>query len=426
VEKIKVLSLRFDIPNGHTVDVYVQTGGYKALEKALREMTPAQVIEEVKKSALRGRGGAGFSAGMKWDFVPKGSPKPKYVICNADEGEPGTCKDRLILEKDPHSMIEGILIAAYAIEAHLAFIYIRGEYWRLKEIVEGAVEEARERGFVGKNILGSGFDCDIIVHPGAGSYICGEETALMESLEGKRGYPRIKPPFPAVVGVYGCPTIINNVETLASVPPIILNGGDWFRRLGTEKSGGTRLFAVSGHVARPGVYELPMGYPMKKMIDEDCGGLRQGKRLKAVIPGGSSAPMLTAEEVERCTLDFESLASLGSMLGSGAIIVMDEDTDIVRVVYCLSKFYEHESCGWCVPCREGTRWIVKLLQRILSGHGRPKDIELLDELARNIFGNTHCPFGDAVAWAVYPAVEKFRADFEKYVRKPEVAVSVSV
>jgi NADH-quinone oxidoreductase subunit F len=308
------------------------------------------------------------------------------------------------------------------VDAHLAFIYIRGEYWYLKERLERAIEEAREHGFVGANILGSGFSCEIIVHPGAGAYICGEETALMESLEGKRGYPRIKPPFPAVVGLYGCPTVINNVETLASVPPIIVNGGEWFRRLGTEKSGGTRLFAVSGHVARPGVYELPMGYPMKRMIEEDCGGIRGGKRLKAVIPGGSSAPILTAEEVEQCTLDFESLAALKSMLGSGAIIVMDEDTDIAQVVYRITKFYEHESCGWCVPCREGTRWMRKLLERLLRGEGRSRDIDLLSELARHIFGTTHCPLGDAAAWAVYPAIEKFRADFEKYVRAPAVSV----
>ncbi len=423
MEKVRVLSARFDLPDSHTIQVYLRTGGYEALRKALTEMTPEEVIEEVKRSALRGRGGAGFSTGMKWSFVPKDSPKPKYVIANADESEPGTCKDRVLMEKDPHAVIEGIVLAAYAVGAHLAFIYIRGEYWYLKERLEQAIEEARAHGFVGKDILGSGFECEILVHPGAGAYICGEETALMESLEGKRGYPRIKPPFPAVVGLYGCPTVINNVETLASVPPIIRHGGDWFRRLGTEKSGGTRLFAVSGHVVRPGVYELPMGYPLKRLIEEDCGGIRGGKRLKAVIPGGSSAPILTAQEVERCTLDFESLAELRSMLGSGAIIVMDEDTDIAQVVYRITKFYEHESCGWCVPCREGTRWMRKLLERLLRGGGRPRDVDLLYELARNIFGTTHCPLGDAAAWAVYPAVEKFRADFEKYVRTPTVAIS---
>jgi NADH-quinone oxidoreductase subunit F len=422
MEKVRVLSARFDLPDSHTIEVYLRTGGYQALRKALTEMTPEDVIEEVKRSALRGRGGAGFSTGMKWSFVPKDSPKPKYVIANADESEPGTCKDRVLMEKDPHAVIEGILLAAYAVGAQLAFIYIRGEYWYLKERLERAIEEARAHGFVGANILGSDFCCDIIVHPGAGAYICGEETALMESLEGKRGYPRIKPPFPAVVGLYGCPTVINNVETLASVPPIILNGGEWFRRLGTDKSGGTRLFAVSGHVVRPGVYELPMGYPMKRLIEEDCGGIRGGKRLKAVIPGGSSAPILTAEEVERCTLDFESLAALRSMLGSGAIIVMDEDTDIVQVVYRITKFYEHESCGWCVPCREGTRWMRKVLERLVRGEGRPKDIDLLDGLARHIFGTTHCPLGDAAAWAVYPAIEKFRADFERYVRAETVSV----
>lgn len=409
----KVLSARFDIPDSHTLDVYLQTGGYQALEKVLKEMTPEQVIEEVKKSALRGRGGAGFSAGMKWSFVPKDSTKPKYVVVNADESEPGTFKDRLIMEKDPHSMIEGALIAAYAIDAHLTFIYIRGEYWYLKERLERAIEEARQRSYVGQNILGTGFDCDIIVHPGAGAYICGEETALLESLEGKRGYPRIKPPFPAVVGLYDCPTVINNVETLASVPPIILKGGDWFRQLGTEKSGGTRLFAVSGHVARPGVYERPLGYPLKKLI-EDCGGIRNGKKLKAVIPGGTSAPILTAEEAETITLDFEALAAVGSMLGSGGVIVMDEDTDIVQATYRCIKFYAHESCGWCVPCREGTHWLVKIFQRLMRGGGTEKDIEMLVELSDNMFGRTHCPLGDAAAWAVAPAVKKFRADFERY------------
>ncbi len=424
MDKPKVLSARFERADAHRLAVYRQTGGYRALEKALAEMRPEDVIEEVKKSALRGRGGAGFSTGLKWSFVPTDSGKPTYVICNADESEPGTCKDRLLMEKDPHAIIEGILLAAYAIGAHLAFIYIRGEYWYLKEILENAVEEARAHGYVGRNILGRGFDCDILVHPGAGAYICGEETALMESLEGKRAYPRIKPPFPAQVGLYGCPTIINNVETLASVPPIILNGGDWFRRLGTEKSGGTRLFAVSGHVQRPGVYEVPMGYPMKALIYDECGGIRQGRRLKAVIPGGSSAPILTAEQAESCTLDFESLAALKSMLGSGALIIMDETTDLVKVVYRITRFYAHESCGWCVPCREGTRWMVKILERLLSGRGRDKDLVLLYDLAKNIFGTTHCPLGDAAAWAVYPALEKFPADFQKYVTRPTVALEV--
>jgi NADH-quinone oxidoreductase subunit F len=415
----QVLSARFDLPDSHTLDVYLQTGGYKALEKALKEMTTEQIIDEVKKSALRGRGGAGFSAGMKWGFVPKDSPKPKYLVCNADESEPGTFKDRLILEKDPHSLIEGILIASRAIDCHQAFVYIRGEYWYIKEHLERAIDEARRRGFVGTNILGAGYDCDIVVHPGAGAYICGEETALLESLEGKRGYPRIKPPFPALVGLYGCPTVINNVETLASVPPIILKGGDWFRDLGTPKSGGTRLYAVSGHVVRPGVYERPLGYPLAKLIYEDCGGIEGGKRLKAVIPGGTSAPILSADEAEKITMDFEALAAVGSMLGSGGVIVMDEDTDMVEVVYRCIKFYAHESCGWCVPCREGTRWIVKIIERIKRGGGTMKDIEMLVELADNMFGRTHCPLGDAAAWAVAPAVKKFRADFERYIQRRE-------
>lgn len=418
----KVLSARFDIPNSHTLDVYLQHGGYRALQKALTEMTPEQITEEVKKSALRGRGGAGFSTGLKWSFVPKDSPKPIYLVVNADESEPGTFKDRPIMEKDPHALLEGMMIAAYAISSHLAFIYIRGEYWYLKERLEQAIEEARARGYVGKNILGIGFDCDVIVHPGAGAYICGEETALLESLEGKRGYPRIKPPFPALVGLYSCPTVVNNVETIASVPPIIVNGGDWFRRLGTEKSGGTRLFAVSGHVERPGVYERPLGYPLKQLI-EDCGGVRGGRKLKAVIPGGTSAPILTAEEAETITLDFEALAAIGSMLGSGGVIVMDETTDIVQATYRSIKFYEHESCGWCVPCREGTNWLVKIFRRLLRGGGTERDIDMLIELSDNMFGRTHCPLGDAAAWAVAPAVKKFRAEFERYVQR---RVSVAV
>lgn len=418
----KVLSARFDIPNSHTLDVYLQHGGYKALEKALRQMTPEQITEEVKKSALRGRGGAGFSTGLKWSFVPKDGSKPIYLVVNADESEPGTFKDRPIMEKDPHALLEGMMIAAYAINSHQAFIYIRGEYWYLKERLEQAIEEARASGYVGQNILGSGFDCDVIVHPGAGAYICGEETALLESLEGKRGYPRIKPPFPALVGLYGCPTVVNNVETIASVPPIIVNGGDWFRRLGTEKSGGTRLFAVSGHVERPGVYERPLGYPLKQLI-EDCGGVRGGKKLKAVIPGGTSAPILTAEEAETITLDFEALAAIGSMLGSGGVIVMDETTDIVQATYRSIKFYEHESCGWCVPCREGTNWLVKIFRRLLRGGGTDRDIDMLIELSDNMFGRTHCPLGDAAAWAVAPAVKKFRAEFERYVQR---RVSVAV
>lgn len=419
----KVITARFDLPDSHRIETYLTQSGYRAIEKALRSMTPDQVIEEVKKSALRGRGGAGFPTGMKWSFVPKDSPKPKYLVVNADESEPGTFKDRLIMERDPHALIEGILIASYAIGCHVSFIYIRGEYWYLIERLERALAEALERGFLGRGILGTDFDLKIVVHPGAGAYICGEETSLLESLEGKRGYPRIKPPFPAVVGLYGCPTAVNNVETLVSVPPIIMNGGEWYRRLGTEKSGGTRLFAVSGHVNRPGAYELPMGYPLRKLIYEDCGGMRNGKKLKAVIPGGASAPILTAEEAERTTLDFECLAELKSMLGSGAIIIMDEDTDIFKACWRLTQFFEHESCGWCVPCREGTRWMSKIFERLYRGEGRSRDIDLLAELSNNMFGKTHCPLGDASAWAVEPAICKFRGEFEKYVTAPQAAAA---
>ncbi len=414
----KVVTARFDLPDSRRIETYIGQGGYKAIEKVLKEMSPEQVIEEIKKSALRGRGGAGFPTGMKWSFVPKDNPKPKYLVINADESEPGTFKDRLIIERDPHALLEGIPISSYSIGCQLAFIYIRGEYWYLIDTIEHALAEARERGYLGQNILGSGFHLKVVVHPGAGAYICGEETSLLESLEGKRGYPRIKPPFPAVVGLYGCPTAINNVETLVSIPPIILHGGDWYRQLGTEKSGGTRLFAVSGHVNKPGAYELPMGYPLKKLIYEDCGGILNGKKLKAVIPGGASAPILTAEEAEGATLDFECLAQLKSMLGSGAIIVMDEDTDIFKSCWRITEFFEHESCGWCVPCREGTRWMSKIFERLHAGRGLPRDIDLLVELSNNMFGRTHCPLGDAAAWAVEPAIKKFRGDFERYLMRP--------
>jgi NADH-quinone oxidoreductase subunit F len=408
-----VISRRFGIRLSHKIDVYLQHDGYKALEKALREMTPETIIDEVKKSNLRGRGGAGFPTGMKWSFVPKDSPKPKYVICNADESEPGTCKDRPLMEMDPHQMIEGITIAGRAIGAHKGFIYIRGEYRYVLDIVQTAVEEAYSRNYLGNNILGSGFDFDIVVHTGAGAYECGEESALMESLEGKRGYPRIKPPFPAVVGLYGCPTIINNVETLSTVPAIILEGGEKYASRGTPKNGGTRMLCVAGHVAKPGIYEIPLGMNMKKFIYEMAGGIPNGKKLKAVIPGGSSCPLLSASEID-IPMDYDSVAKAGSMLGSGGMVVMDEDTCMVDMARRIMHFYAHESCGWCIPCREGTTWLRKILDRFHDGFGRMEDIDLIGDLSKNMLGRTFCPLGDAAALPTISIVQKWRDEFEQH------------
>jgi NADH-quinone oxidoreductase subunit F len=413
----KVLTSRFHL-NGRACDigVYEETGGYKALPKALNEFKPDQIIDEVRKSVLRGRGGAGFGTGMKWSFVPKESKRPKYLVCNADESEPGTGKDRDLMRYDPHQMIEGMIISAYAIGSNTSYIYIRGEYWYIKEILETALAQAYAKGYLGQNILGSGFDHDMYVHTGAGAYICGEETALLESLEGKRGHPRLKPPFPAVVGLYGGPTVVNNVETLAVVPHIILNGGEWYKALGTEKSGGTKLFTVSGHVNKPGNYEVPMGYPFMSLLNNECGGMRGGRKLKACIPGGSSVPILNAEECEKLTMDYESAASLGTMLGSGGVIVMDETTDIFETTRNITHFYKHESCGWCTPCREGTRWLYKVFERMHKREGRPGDVELLYDLADKILGKSFCALGDAAAMPVQSAIKKFRGDFEARIK----------
>ena len=408
-----LISKRWGIPDSHKLEVYRENEGYAALEKALKEMTPESIIEEVKKSNLRGRGGAGFSAGMKWNFVPKDSPKPKYIICNADESEPGTCKDRPLLEMDPHQVIEGITIAGRAIGAKRGFIYIRGEYRYVQEIVDRAIEEAYAAGYLGQNILSSGFDFDLCTHTGAGSYECGEESALMESLEGKRGYPRIRPPFPAVVGLYGCPTIINNVETLSSVPAIIREGAGAYAGRGTARSGGTRLVAVSGHVNRPGIYEMPLGFNMKRFIEEVAGGVRGGRKLKAVIPGGSSCPLLRADEVD-VPMDYDSLAKAGSMLGSGGMVVIDEETCMVDLARRIMQFYAHESCGWCIPCREGTSWLRKMLERFHAGVGRPEDIPLIGELAKNMLGRTLCPLGDAAAMPTISIVNKWKHEFEEH------------
>ena len=413
--EVPVISKRFGIPDSRTIGVYLQHEGYQALEKALKQMTPDQIIDEVKKSNLRGRGGAGFPAGMKWSFVPKDINKPKYVLANGDESEPGTSKDRPLMEMDPHQLIEGMVIAGRAIGSHQGYVYIRGEYRYVIDLVEAAIAEAYAKGYLGKNILGSGFDFDLAAHTGAGAYECGEESALMESLEGKRGYPRIKPPFPAVVGLYGCPTIINNIETLSTVPAIIRQGGEWYAGLGTPRNGGTRLYSISGHVNRPGIYELPLGFPLRRLIEDVAGGVRGGKKLKAVIPGGSSCPLLTADEID-INMDYDSVAKAGSMLGSGGTVVIDEDTCMVDVARRIMHFYAHESCGWCIPCREGTTWLRKLLDRFHAGGGTPEDIPMIDELAKNILGRTFCPLGDAAAMPTISIVNKWRHEFEEHLQ----------
>lgn len=412
--EVKVISKHFGLPNSTSLDVYVQHEGYQALKKGL-SMKPEDVINEVKNSGLRGRGGAGFNTGMKWSFVPKQSAKPKYVVCNADESEPGTCKDRPLMEYDPHQLIEGIIIAGYAIQSHQGFIYVRGEYRYLLDIVDRALAEAYAGGYLGKNIQGSGFDFEICTHTGAGAYECGEETALLNSLEGLRGYPRIKPPFPAVVGLYGGPTVINNVETLCNVPHILMNGADWYSQLGSPKNGGTRLFCLSGHIARPGIYELPMGFPLRRMIEEIGGGVLGGKKLKAVIPGGSSCPVLTAEEID-VNMDYDSVAKIGSMLGSGGVVVLDEDACMVKLVGRIMRFYAHESCGWCIPCREGTSWLKHLFDRFHEGGAMPDDADTALDVSYNILGKTLCPLGDAAAMPTISILKKFRHEFEEHLK----------
>lgn len=410
--EVKVLTRRFGLPNSPSIATYLATDGYEAFRTAL-EMKPEEIIEEIKTSNLRGRGGAGFPMGLKWGFVPRASAKPKYIVVNADESEPGTCKDRLLIENDPHQLLEGMLIAGLAVNAHAGYIYVRGEYRHLIEILDRAIGEATWEGFVGKDILGSGFDFPIYTHTGAGAYECGEESALLESLEGKRGVPRIRPPFPAAAGLFQCPTVLNNVESISAAPAIIRDGGAAFAALGAPKNGGTRLFCISGHVNKPGVYELPMGFNLLRMIHEVAGGIRGGKELKAVIPGGSSCPVLKAEECD-LAMDFDSLAQAGSMLGSGGVIVMDEDTCMVRVAQRIMRFYAHESCGWCIPCREGTIWLRKLLTRFHDGGGTVSDIGLIDDIAKNMLGRTFCPLGDAAALPTISIVEKFRDEFEAH------------
>jgi NADH-quinone oxidoreductase subunit F len=398
--------------DSRTLAAYLSAGGYGALKKALA-MTPDAVTQEVIASELRGRGGAGFPTGRKWTFVPKDHPGPRYLVCNADESEPGTFKDRELIEHDPHMVLEGIAIAAYAIRANTAYIYIRGEFVRWARILEEAIAEARAGGYLGKNALGSGYDVDIWVHRGAGAYICGEETALIESLEGKRGFPRLKPPFPAVVGVFGKPTVVNNVETLACVPHIIERGAAWFASIGRPRNTGPKLYCVSGHVAKPGVYELPIGVTFREIIDTACGGMRAGSTLKAFFPGGSSAPIMTAADVD-VRADFDACAEAGTMLGSGGVIVLDESVDIVEAAANLAHFYAHESCGQCTPCREGSDWAMDILDRLVAGHGRPGDPETLLRICRFASaGMTICPLGDAFSLPIASMVNKFRAEFDR-------------
>lgn len=411
-----------DIPDYHKIDVYEKNGGYQTLKKALG-MSQQAIIDEVKKSNLKGRGGACFPTGMKWSFLAK-NDKPKYLICNGDESEPGSFKDREIFEKNPHQFLEGVLISAYALGVKDAYVYIRGEYWRWINMMEVALADAYKKGYIGKNIFGTDFSVNVHLHTGAGAYICGEESSMMNSLEGKRAYPRVKPPFPAVIGVWGCPTIINNIETLANIPEIIKNGGEWFSKIGAAAHPGTLLFGVSGHVNKPGVYELETGTPLMTIINDVCGGVKNGKEIKMVIPGGSSMPPLTREECLTMKMDNESLKAIGSAIGTAGVMVMDEDTDLLKVLKRITKFYYHESCGQCTPCREGCGWMLRVLDRIDRGEGRQEDLDLLISVAENIEGNTICALGDAAAWPVKWTIRKFRDEFAAKIPKHAVTLPI--
>ncbi len=428
---VKLLIDKANIDGIRHFDAWRKNGGYQAVEKALQNMTPETILDEVKKSGLRGRGGAGFPTGLKWSFIAKPEGVPRHLVCNADESEPGTFKDRYLMEFLPHLLIEGLIISSFALGSHATYIYIRGEYAWIPDILEAAIGEAKAAGFLGNNILGTGFDCEIYVQRGAGAYICGEETALIESLEGKRGNPRIKPPFPAIKGVWDRPTVVNNVETLAAVVPIINMGGDEYAKIGMGKSTGTKLISACGNINKPGVYEIDMTISVEEFIysDEYCGGIPNGKRLKACIPGGSSVPILPANLLlktakgENRMMNYESLSdggfATGSMMGSGGFIVLDEDQCVVRHTYSLARFYRHESCGQCSPCREGTGWMEKILRNIEYGKGKLSDIDLLWDIQRKIEGNTICPLGDAAAWPVAAAIRHFRDEFEWHVLNPE-------
>jgi NADH-quinone oxidoreductase subunit F len=427
----KLLIHNDKVPNIHTLDVYRAHGGYASVEKALKTMTPDQVTDEVKKSGLRGRGGTGFPTGMKWSFLAKPEGVPRYLVCNADESEPGTFKDRYLMEVIPHALIEGMITSSYALGAKTSYIYIRGEYFYVARIVEKAIEEAYAAGWLGNNILGTDFSHDCYVQVGGGAYICGEETALLESLEGKRGNPRIKPPFPAVAGLWGRPTVVNNVETIAAVCPIVNMGGEEYAKIGIGKSTGTKLISASGHINKPGVYEIELGIPVEEFIysEEYCGGIRNGKKLKAVVAGGSSVPILPTELIlktakgEPRLMTYESLGdggfATGTMLGSGGFIAMDEDTSIVKNLFTFSRFYHHESCGQCSPCREGTGWMERILKKILDGRGTEQDVELLWDIQSKIEGKTICPLGEAAAWPVAAALRHFKHEFIDYVKNPK-------
>lgn len=427
---MKLLLENIDKPDLKTIDGYLKYGGYNTLENILGKKSPDEVTEEVKTSGLRGRGGAGFPSGLKWSFLDKSTDKPRYLLCNADESEPGTFKDRLLMEKNPHLLIEGMILSSYALGCETAYIYIRGEYMFILRILEKAIQEAYSKGFLGKNIKGTGYNLDLYVHPGAGAYICGEETALIESLEGKRGNPRIKPPFPAVSGLWDCPTIVNNVETIAAVVPILKMGGAEYAKIGIGRSTGTKLISASGNINKPGVYEIVMGVSVEEFIysDEYCGGIKDGNDIKACLPGGSSVPILPKHLLfkestgEPRLMTYESLSEggfqTGSMLGSGVFIVYDEKQCIVRNTWNFARFYHHESCGQCSPCREGTGWMERVLHNIEYGHGNSDDIDLLWDIQRRIEGNTICPLGDAAAWPVAAAIRHFRHEFEYHVKYP--------
>jgi len=412
----QILLEGIDHPESTSLKYYRSIGGYDIVQQVLKNKTPDEVIAETKASGLRGRGGAGFPAGNKWSFVPKGD-MPKFLLCNADEGEPGTFKDRLLLSRMPHRLIEGMIIAGYAFNSHKGYIYIRGEFVHEAQVLEKAIAEAYDSGLLGPNLFESGFGFDMAVYRGAGAYVCGEETALIESIEGKRGNPRLKPPFPASCGVSQLPTVVNNVETLSAVPWIMRHGGAAYAKIGTEKSTGTKLFSISGHVNKPGVYEAEMGIPLMKFIDQYAGGIRSGMKLKGIIPGGSSTPILTPEEAKDANLDYESLVSKGSMLGSGAIVVIGEGTCLVRALMVLARFYAHESCGQCTPCREGTPWIFKIVKSIEEGNGSESDLDLLLDICKSIAGNTVCPLGDAAITPVQSYILKFRGEFLEHIRQ---------
>jgi len=405
----------FDQDRPWLLEQYQNAGGYEVLKRILKEKTPPEeIIEEVKASGLRGRGGAGFPTGLKWSFISRNAPGQKYVVCNSDEGEPGTFKDRDILRYHPHLLIEGMIIAGYAIGATRGYNYIRGEFWEPYQRFEAALQEARKAGFLGENLLGSGFDFELHTHLGMGAYICGEETALLESIEGKKGQPRYKPPFPAHFGLYGRPTIINNTESLASIPVILEKGGNWFKELGVENSGGSKMFSISGNINNPGVFEIPMGTPFSTLL-EMAGGMKDGRKIKAVIPGGSSAPVIPGDQMMELNMDYDSIAKAGSMLGSGAVIVMDDTNCMVKVLERMSYFYHEESCGQCTPCREGTGWLYRVVSRIEKGKGRPEDLALLDDMTVKIAGRTICALGDAAAMPVQGMLRHFREEFEYHI-----------